>query len=48
MRIFMKETKAKKCDYCDEFAAVKFLEEGLYSYACGWCSKNLETMKAQI
>ncbi len=40
MKKIIKEPKAKKCDYCDEFAEMKIKEEGLYTYLCKPCYKN--------
>ncbi len=33
-------TKGKKCDYCDDYAVLKFKEQDLYTYLCEWCFKN--------
>lgn len=41
----MKETKSKKCDYCDEYATLKFREHDLYTYVCEWCYNNLDEAK---
>lgn len=44
----VKETKAKKCDYCDEYAEFKFKEKSLYSYLCKNCSRDIEKAKRSI
>ena len=44
----LKETKAKKCDLCDEFASVKFQNEehsDLYDYLCQSCFNEKKGMK---
>ncbi|MBI5391803.1 hypothetical protein HZB00_02255 [Candidatus Woesearchaeota archaeon] len=41
-------TKAKKCDYCDEFAQYKLEEKGLPLYLCDWCLHHLDLAKAEI
>ncbi len=41
-------TKAKKCDYCDEFAEYKIKEDGLYSYLCKLCYKDPISAKKKI
>ena len=41
----IKPTKAKKCDYCDEFADYKVKVDGLYEYLCNYCYKNFDKVK---
>jgi len=41
-------TKAKKCDYCDEYASFKLKEDGLNSYLCEWCYRNRDDAKKRI
>ena len=41
MEELIKTTKGKKCDYCDEFAEFKIKVEGIYTYVCKPCSKEL-------
>jgi len=43
-----KETKTKKCDYCDEFAEFKIKDRGLYSYLCKICHKDPINAKKRI
>lgn len=40
--------KAKKCDYCDDFASFKTNKEGLYEYLCSYCYKNLDKVKKEL
>jgi len=40
--------KAKKCDYCDDFAGYKIKKEGLYMYLCDYCYKNFDKVKQQL
>ena len=40
--------KSKKCDYCDEYADYKVDQEGIYSYLCNYCYKNLDKVKKEI
>ena len=44
----IKETKSKKCDYCDEYAIMKVKENELYNYLCKNCAKDTEKAKEQI
>jgi len=44
----VKETKTKKCDYCDDYAEFKVKEKGLYTYLCKSCSKDIEKAKKSI
>jgi DNA-directed RNA polymerase subunit RPC12/RpoP len=48
MEELLKETKTKKCDYCDEYAYFKINKEGIYSYLCKTCGKNEELAKKLI
>ncbi|HLC58466.1 MAG TPA: hypothetical protein VJI68_01250 [Candidatus Nanoarchaeia archaeon] len=48
MKEVIKETKGKKCDYCDEIAMFKILQEGLYEYLCITCVKDTEQAKKEI
>ncbi|HZX12457.1 MAG TPA: hypothetical protein VFE88_03290 [Candidatus Nanoarchaeia archaeon] len=43
-----KITKGKKCDYCDDFAAIKIKEDDLYTYLCEWCSQHQEQAKNSL
>ena len=43
-----RDTKAKKCDYCDEFAEYKLKDNGLYTYLCKSCYKNPIDAKKKI
>ena len=40
--------KAKKCDYCDDFAKFKINVDGLYNYLCTYCYKNTHKVKREI
>ena len=40
--------KAKKCDYCDDYARHKIKKDELYSYLCAYCFKNLEQARAEL
>ena len=48
MERLVKETKAKKCDYCDDFAEFKVKEKSLYTYLCKSCSKDIERARQSI
>ena len=41
----IKVTKGKKCDYCDEYAELKVKDDGISSYLCNYCFKNLDKVK---
>jgi len=40
--------KAKKCEYCDDFASFKIKKEGLYTYLCNYCHKNFDKVKQEV
>ncbi len=40
--------KAKKCDYCDEYAEYKVKDNGIYGYLCNYCYKNLDKVKQEL
>ena len=46
--ILVEATKNKKCDYCDDFAAMKYKEEELSMYMCEWCFKHQDQARESI
>ncbi len=42
------ETNAKKCDYCVVYAVYTLKEEGLYTYLCKVCYKDVDKAKESI
>lgn len=44
----VRETKGKKCDYCDDFAEFKVSDEGLFLYLCKNCCEDFDNAKKRI
>ena len=44
----VRETKGKKCDYCDDFAVYKVPDAGLYLYLCDNCYANQDAAKNKL
>lgn len=48
MKNVVRETKGKKCDYCDDFAVYKVPDAGLNTYLCENCYANQDQAKSDI